>query len=70
MSSDLIERLRLGVIGSDNGAKLEHEAADRIAELEARVALYEKLEATVRTSRVYPGLGVDLILGELRDADE
>ncbi len=41
MSDDLKAlkaRLRSGVIGSDNGARLEHEAADEIERLEAENA--------------------------------
>ncbi len=34
---DLKARLRSGVIGSDNGARLEHEAADEIERLEAEL---------------------------------
>ncbi|MCP3936272.1 MAG: hypothetical protein GY708_12980 [Actinomycetia bacterium] len=35
MGDELKARLRSGVIGSDNGARLEHEAADEIERLEA-----------------------------------
>ena len=65
---DLVKRLRSGVIGSDNGARLQHEAADRIEELKAENAMYHELEAAVRTSRVYPVPEVAIILANLREA--
>ena len=35
---EMVEQLRLSVIGSDNGAAFDHAVADRIEELEAELA--------------------------------
>ncbi len=48
MSDELKARLRSGVIGSDNGARLEHEAATEI----------ERLEAEVERPRVPPAVRI------------
>jgi len=54
-SDDIVERLRLSVIGSDNGAAMHHEAADRIdrdgKQIKDDFWLRQELEAEVERLR-------------------
>ena len=47
---EMVEQLRLSVIGSDNGAAFDHAVADRLTELEAEVERQKHLVRLERTA--------------------